>query len=160
MKSIKIPAVLIILSIFMMGCPYSSSVPLDSPSIKIDPMILGAWKGDMDSKCTYMVLKGNEFTYKIEERKDSGKINILYAHLTIIDNIKYLNVLDSSNMEKPYCFYKFEKLSNEQKILLTPVTEYIKETFSSSKELNKYFRNNQSNSYFFENSPNIMIPCN
>ncbi len=161
MKSFRFITAYLFASILLMGCPYSSSVPIDEPSIKIDNDLLGQWKTDTDSdsKCKYNLLKENEFTYKIEEFGDSGKIHITFGHVSSINGITYFNIQDTANKSNPYCFYKYEKAIDGSKIMLIPVTENIRETFTKSKDLKKFFRKNQSKSFFFEKDTTELFKC-
>ncbi len=46
------------------GCPYSSEVPIDSPSVKAEEALLGKWE-PKTSESVYTVSKSDDYTYHI-----------------------------------------------------------------------------------------------
>ncbi len=153
MRKIIIPIVLFVFSFIFLGCPYTSSVPLDEkPEIAVDSKYLGKW-GSSNSNY-YVVTKKNNYVYSIINMElDSNGIEEVSSKyegfLSKIGNTTYLNLkdLETAKGDKEYLIYKIE-FDNES-IFLTGVTPYIKEEFTESKKMKKYFEKNQNNSYFF-----------
>ncbi len=153
MKKIIGLFVLFAFTIIFTGCPYQSTIPIDdTPEISVDSKLIGNWGTSNTSY--YKVSKKSNYLYSIiyVELDSNGieEISSKYeGYLSKIGNVTYLNLkdLDETNSEGKYYIYKFEFENGN--IILTGVTPYIKEDFSDSKELKKFFKKNQDNSYFF-----------
>src|ERR1041385_2083261 len=131
---------------FLTGCPYESSVTIDNPSVKINTKLLGVWK-DKKNSDIYTVEKHDEFTYSITQSKDNDK---LLAFVSIVNGVNFLNFWTPGSDEpsKKYSFYKME-MQTDGSILLSEITDNIKESFTSSDEWKKFISANMKNSYFF-----------
>ena len=128
------------------GCPYESEVPIDNPSIKVNPKLLATWE-DTKNHDVYKVTKHDDFTYSIEQvntKENSG----LLAFESLVEGVTFLNIWDASTVTKKYSLYKIDS-QPDGSILLSEVTENIAETFSSGAELKKFISANMKNSYFF-----------
>lgn len=159
MKNSTFSIILFLSAVLLMGCPYSAEVPLGKADIKVDNTIIKTWKQGSSSDYTYKVLKNDEFTYKIEKKsKSSGDITTYIGFINDIDGTKYMSVYEDGSTSKTYYFYKYEQVSSD-KLVLTPVTENIDERFTSSSELAAFFKKNQKNSYFFDNSEDEYTPA-
>lgn len=153
MKKIIIPIVLFAFSFIFLGCPFTSSVPLDkNPEITVDSKYLGKW-GTSNTNY-YVVSKKSNYVYSIINMElDSNGIEEVSSKyegfFSKVANITYLNLKDLGlePQDKEYLIYKIEYEGGS--IFLTGVTPYIKEEFTDSKEMKKFFEKNQNNSYFF-----------
>ena len=77
MQKLKYMILLASLSIFFGACPYESTVPIDSPQIRIDSQLLGDWKDSKDEKELYQIKSLDSFIYEIiKYNKDMKKIEI------------------------------------------------------------------------------------
>lgn len=150
---------LVICAFFFLGCPYGSEVPIDStPEAPIIKDLIGTWAESDSASKRYVIKSENDFVYTIEEfQKDSksGKYDQVTAYSAYLSNINstfFLNVKEkegSNNIfyTSNYYFYKLQVFKDS--VILTPVTEYIRETFSNSVDLKSYFNANMNNSYFY-----------
>ncbi len=137
---------------FLTGCPYSSEVPLDQPTTKIDQNLLGKWvkKSEDEHPKFYLVTKLNETTLQFAENEYSSsdkKYNSkeYKGHLTIIGNTKFLNL----ERDAKYYFHKIEMSSTNQSFTLFEVTDNIDETFSTSAEMKAFFTKYKDLSFFY-----------
>lgn len=141
--------VFLLLLVFLWGCPYSSSVPIDSPSIKVSPSFYGVWNSKTSANYTFTISAEGDKVYKIlKKAKNANDESTYSAYLSDINGIKYLTIYEPNSAKKAYYFYKFVQNSAD-KITLTPVTENIDEKFTSSADLKAFFTKNQNNSYFW-----------
>ncbi|MCX7833680.1 MAG: hypothetical protein N2490_05670 [Ignavibacteria bacterium] len=153
MKKIISVFVLFLFTLLFTGCPYKSNFPIDkSPEIPVDTKLIGKW--GTSGTDYYNVSKKSNYLYSIIyvtlDSNDVEEISDKYeGFLSKVDNVTYLNLRDlsASEGEGEYYLYKFEYKND--KIILTGVTPYIKEKFSDSEDLKKFFKKNQENSYFF-----------
>lgn len=153
MKKLISLLVLFVFTILFTGCPYKSNFPIDeNPEITVDSKLIGKW--GTSSSSYYKVSKKSNYLYSIIyvtlDSNDVEEISDKYeGFLSKVGNVTYLNLrdLDASSGEGEYYLYKFE--FKDDVITLTGVTPYIKEEFSNSQELKKFFKKNQDNSYFF-----------
>ena len=132
------------------GCPYESDVPIDQPIVKINPKIIGAWE-DQEGHDVYNVSRKDDFTYAIEviEKKDN-KVDHSTAYASLVNGTVFLNISeDKSGSGKKYSLYKIE-MHGDNAIKVFPVTDNIREQFTSSGDMKKFFAANMKNSYFFE----------
>ena len=151
MKNKFIISILCLCSLFFMGCPYESSVGIDStPSVKIDARLLGTWqsKGNTDSK--FIVTKAGDNEYKIEEKKKNGdKSDIYHAFLSDVKGTMFMNAKEDDGLSSNYCLYKVVFFTATS-VHLVPVTENITEKFSTSAELRQFIEKYMGLSFFFD----------
>ncbi len=150
MKKFSYAILMIAVSIIMAGCPYESTYPIDKPSIKIQPEIIGEWRDTLNNK-TYKVIQQDEFTFRIEKAKDlSDDAEYYSAYKSIVNGSTFLNIwkIQPEDSIRKYFFHKMDLLSNGS-IKLSEVTDNIRERFNSSAELKKFIAGNMHNSYFF-----------
>ncbi len=140
------------------GCVYESSVPIDTPSIKLNQLLLGSWKAQGESTLGSKTMSGitltrsSDLIYNIEHQ-ESGKSEIskMKGYLSVINNVTFLNVWDTIPAQAPigYNIFKIE-IEDKDHINIFPLTENIKEKFGSSTDFRKFIAANMMNSYFFE----------
>jgi hypothetical protein len=153
-------AIIILLS----GCPFSSSVPIDEGTVKVSPALEGQWISSADKEADnptyYIVNKEDKFhatAKKMEfSSSDSTWAETIY-HLTFSDvnGDVFMNALE--NEGTTYSLFKFNFDEKAGEIFTSEVTDYIKETFSTSKELKDFIAKNKSNSYFFTNTSETYV---
>jgi len=153
-----------IMAIYLLitACPYESSVALTSPSEKFIPELLGKWvvhggKGDH-----VVINKLNTYQYQINDYKFNNDtreyISKNYrAHSSSIDNDILLNISPVSIMEsgdsldvksETYFLYKI-KFQGTDSLLLVEVSQYIREKFINSAELEAFVKKYKDLSFFF-----------
>ncbi len=160
-------------SLVFMGCPYESQHPLDVPSIPVKKEHMGKWFSQGGDAGNLVVKKQDAYTYLVQdvgttsdkerkaqekEAKKAAKENgekyepsrkepptVYHAHLSMVNNIPFVNVkkLDT----RTWYIYKLE--GSGEKMVLSGLTPYIKESFSSSKQLSLFVAENMKYSFFF-----------
>lgn len=150
--------------ILLSGCPYSSSVPIDEGTVKVPANLEGEWisPGDIDSEnpTYYVIFKDDKFhatAKKMEYSSSDSAYSATTYKLTFseVGGEVYMNAQEDG--QASYYLYKFmfdEKLTE---ITTNEVTDYIKETFSTSAELKQFIMKNKSNSYFFTNTTDSYV---
>jgi len=159
MKLFAYPISLFMMSIIFYGCPYESDVPIDEPSQKINPELLGTWEERMKSDEIYNVNKHDEFTYGIEKRSlNNNKVKYYFAYTSIVNGTTFLNLWEDApgDASRRFCLYKMD-VDGDKLVTLTEVTENIREVFSSSDELKMFIANNMNHSYFYDKDKAIFI---
>jgi hypothetical protein len=159
---------LLAISFVFMGCPYESEHPLDVPSIAVSKDYMGKWfSGDLVVKkkdaYTYLVMdigttSDKERKAQEKEAKKMAKENgekyepskkedptVYSAHLTVLNNVTFVNVQKAES--RTWYIYKME--GNNEKVTISGLTPYIKESFSGSKQLSKFVAENMQYSFFF-----------
>lgn len=158
MKALKTIVAIAATSILFMGCPYSSEVSIDNPSVKVDEKLIGSWESKTSSDYKYTVQKTDAFKYKIEKKSaSSGDVTTYIGFLSDVSGVKYMNIYEEGSTTPTYYFYKYEISTSGAKCTLTPVTENIDEKFTTSSEMKSFFGKNQSNSYFFDKDEDVYI---
>jgi len=160
MKTPTCVLLLALICLLINGCIYESKVSIDTPSIKLNPELIGSWKvkntGDQmnpeESNGICIITGKTEFLYDIELRyADEQKSEHYAGYISMINNTTFLNVYDDIPKGKPagYSFFKIEIL-NKGSFKALAVTGNIRETFNSSKDLKGFISENMTNSFFFE----------
>ncbi len=159
MNKLKWILPLFVLTIMLSGCPYGCELPIDKPSVKINPALLGKWEPKSSSDEAYTVTQMDEFNYQIVKTGKDVKDKTVYnAYLSEIEGTVFLNLRDAGdNSDKKYYFYKVELNGSGSKVVLSPVTENITETFTSSEELKAFFKKYKSLSFFFSKDHDTYI---
>ena len=150
---------LIAIVVLLAGCPFSSSVPIDEGTVKVSSDLVGEWisPGDKESaNPTYFVItKDDKFhatARKIEYSSTDSSYSETIYHLTFSDvsGETFMNAVEEEGTT--YNLYKFKFDEKTGEVSTSEVTDYIKETFSTSAELKDFIAKNKSNSYFFTNT--------
>jgi hypothetical protein len=154
MKKTIIWAALISIGFMFMGCPYHSTVSIDSPTVKIEPKLLGKWQKRSSDDETYIITQKDDYNYDIldkEKNPSEGSEPKKYcAFLSVVNGIKFLNLYDPGDDTKTFYFYKIELSDEIEGFTLSPVSEYITETFTRSDSLKNFFQANTGLSFFYE----------
>jgi hypothetical protein len=150
---------LLVLALFFMGCPYGSEVAIDDGKAKLEEKLIGKWEAKSSSDYDYIVSKYDETTYKIEKKpRQEGESTIYYGFLSDLKGTRFLNVWeDNENTTRTYYFYKMDLTTSGAKLTLSPVTENIKEKFTSSAELKSFFEKNMALSFFYNKEDEVYI---
>ncbi len=150
MKIITNLSVILGLCILFCGCPYETTVPIDSATTKINTVILGNWKVLNETE-TYKITRQDDFTYAIEAVNKDKKVEHYLASPSDVNGTIFLNLWENKpdQTEKKYLIYKLE-LSDDNTLKISPVSENVREKFTSSAELKKFISENMKNSYLFE----------
>ena len=159
MNKLKWILPLFALAIMLGGCPYQSENALDKPSIKVNPILLGAWEPKSSSDDKYTVTKDDEFTYKIEKKgKEAKDVTHYKAFLSKVDDSNFLNLWeDNGTTPITYYFYKVELNSANSKVTLSPVTENITEKFATGDEMKAFFKKYKNISFFYGKDAEVLI---
>ncbi len=158
-QKILASASLFVFILLLTGCPFSSSVPIDEGTVKVADQLAGKWisTADMESEDpTYFeISKDDKFhatARKMEYSSSDSAYNETVYHLTFSDvnGETFMNAIEEGG--STYNLYKFSFDEKSGEINTSEVTDYIKETFSTSKELKDFIAKNKENSYFFTNT--------
>jgi hypothetical protein len=150
--------------VLLAGCPYSSSVPIDDGTVKVPVSLAGKWISTADTATEnppyYVISKDDEFhaiAKKMEFSSSDSTYNETEYYLTFsdVDGEIFMNAMEKEGIS--YSLYKFNFNEKAGEIYTSEVSDYIKETFSTSKELKDFVAKNKSNSYFFTNTSDTYI---
>ena len=155
---------LLALVVLFAGCPYSSNVPVDEGTVKINDKLAGRWISATDKETvdpTYFVItKDDQFhatAKKMEFSSSDSAYNETIYHLTFSDvnGETFMNAME--NEGTTYNIFKFKYDDKTGEVTTSEVTDYIKETFSSSSDLKAFIAKNKSNSYFYTNTSETYV---
>jgi hypothetical protein len=150
--------------VLLAGCPYSSSVPIDEGTVKISSELVGQWMStaDMESENPnyYVITKDDKFhatAKKMEYSSSDSSYSETIYHLTFSDvnGETFMNAMEEEGTTYSLLKFRFDEVKGE--IYTSEVTDYIKETFSTSAELKDFIAKNKSNSYFFTNTSETYV---
>jgi hypothetical protein len=150
---------LLVIVVLLAGCPFSSSVPIDEGTIKVSPDLVGEWISPTNKESAnptyFVVTKDDEFratAKKMEFSSSDSSYSETIYHLTFSDvnGETFMNAMEEEGTT--YSLYKFKFDEKTGEASTSEVTDYIKETFSTSAELKDFIAKNMSNSYFFTNT--------
>lgn len=150
---------LIAIVVLLAGCPFSSSVPIDEGTVKVSSDLVGEWisPGDKESaNPTYFVITKDDKFHATAKKMEYSSTDSSYSetiyHLTFSDvsGETFMNAVEEEGTT--YNLYKFKFDEKTGEVSTSEVTDYIKETFSTSAELKDFIAKNKSNSYFFTNT--------
>jgi hypothetical protein len=158
--SIGFMAVVVLLA----GCPYSSVVPIDEGTVKVDDKLVGQWISAADTETvnpTYFVITKDDKFHATAIKKEFSSADSTYSetkfHLTFSDvnGETFMNAMEDEG--SAYSLYKFSYDEKSGKVNTSEVTDYIKESFNSSAELKAFIAKNKSNSYFYTNTSETYV---
>jgi hypothetical protein len=155
MKKLIIPFVLMAAMIILFtACPYSSSVPIDNPSVKVDRNLLGKWVKSSDQTTehpTFFVIDQlDNFKYNIVKNEynssDSTYTKTAYvAYISKIDNLSFLNMQQDGKGD--YYLHRIDLGNGEFSFF--EVTDNIDEKFTTSEELKAFVKKYMNLSFFY-----------
>jgi len=155
---------LLVLVVLLAGCPYSSSVPIDEGTVKISSDLVGQWVSTADKESEnpnyFVITKDDKFhatAKKIEYSSSDSSYSETIYHLTFSDvnGETFMNAMEEEGTTYSLLKFRFDEKTGE--IYTSEVTDYIKETFSTSAELKDFIAKNKSNSYFFTNTSETYV---
>jgi hypothetical protein len=158
--SIGLLAIIVLLA----GCPFASSVPIDEGTVKVSSSLEGQWMSAADLEAenpTYFTIIKDDKLHATAKKMEFSSSDSTYTEtvyqLTFsdVDGEVFMNALELGGAT--YNLYKFRFDEKEGKIYTSEVTDYIKETFSTSKELKDFIAKNKSNSYFYTNTDETYV---
>jgi len=160
MSSFLIRITLLVLLFTATGCPYESEVPIDEPSVAVPTALPGVWMGVSDSGAVITVTAADAYTFHIKYEKNSEGTKYYAAYLSHLRNMYFMNLRtrnqDSLIADGTYIFYKFELSADGTRLTLSPVTENIREKFTTSRSQKAYFRKHAHTSFFYEIDEDLM----
>jgi hypothetical protein len=162
MKNTRLLLVFSAMSVFFMGCPYSSEMPIEDPSVKIDIKLLGKWQDKKSEDYDYTITKSTESIYKISKKKVKGDnaaadTSSYMAYISEINGSKFLNLWDANSSPRSYYFYKMELSGSGARVTLSPVTDNIEEKFTNPGELKKFIQTHMNLSFFYDKEKDIYL---
>jgi len=155
MKKNLIPLfILSAITIILMACPYASTVPIDSPSVKVQNTMMGKWvKAGDESNVNpnyFVITKQDDFKYKISKNEynsyDSAyKETIYISHISKIDNNEFMNMQQDGTGD----YYLYKIVLSQNDFSLFEITDNIDEKFNTSEELKAFIKKNMNLSFFY-----------
>lgn len=155
---------LLVIVVLLSGCPYSSSVPIDEGTVIISSDLVGDWmsiSGTESENPTYFSITKDDKTHATAKKMEFSSTDSSYSetlyHLTFSDvnGETFMNALEDGTSTFNLLKFQFDAKAGE--INTSEVTDYIKETFTSSAELKDFIAKNKSNSYFFTNTTETYV---
>jgi hypothetical protein len=154
MKKTFLWAMLVGIGFMFMGCPYHSEVSIDTPKVSVDTKLLGKWQKRTSDDETYIITKKDDYDFKIIEKdktpQEGSKDKEYCAFISVVNGAKFLNLYDPTEDTKTYYFYKIDMNDETGGFTLSPLSEYITETFTASNDLQKFIQANMGLSFFYE----------
>jgi peptide methionine sulfoxide reductase MsrA len=155
---------LLAIVVLLAGCPFSSTIPIDEGTVKVSSELAGQWisSADKDSENpSYYVITKDDKTHATAKKMEYSSSDSSYSEtiyqLTFSDvnGEVFMNALENEGANYYLFKFKFDEKANE--IYTSEVTDYIKETFSTSAELKDFIAKNKSNSYFYTNTSDTYV---
>lgn len=160
MKLLQLFLCLALLTVLLSGCPsYASLVPLDKPNVKVNTAYIGKWmtsdngiKQENHNEDGYEVTKKDEYWYRVSEISNGNATSQYQMYVTNIAGSDFINLQNLDSMNNGYSFYKLALDKTGKKLVMLPLSNYIKETFTDSKKLNAFVAKNKGLSFFYGDS--------
>lgn len=158
------PIGLMAVVVLLAGCPYSSSVPIDEGTVSISSELAGQWISAADKESAnptyFIVTKDDKFRATAKKMEYSSldssyRETIYYLTFSDVNGETFMNALENEGTK--YSLFKFNFDEKTGEIHTSEVTDYIKETFSTSAELKTFIAKNKSNSYFYTNTSDTYV---
>ena len=149
MKNLLQSVALCLGCLLLYGCPYESTVPIDTPKLPVDEKLLGQWVSDAESYNEYFITKANNTQYRVQQKSVTGNTAWYLAHISEIKGATFLNLYsDSTNT---YYLYRVILNPDGAKCSLVPVSQTLNEQFQSSAALRQYIEKNMNLRSFYNN---------
>lgn len=151
MKSIRFLAI-IGLVFLLTACPYSSTVPLGEPEIKVESFYYGKWEksGSSENPDYYQFGKMDDYRFTVDDFKYNSSDSVYnndgtyIAHFTDLGSVRFVNM----KKDGKFYFYKIEMKGNDE-FVLHEVTDNIDESFTDSRSLRNFFDQHKDLSFFY-----------
>ena len=153
MKNLFAALLLIVICVTLGGCPYESTVSIDTPSVKVDPKLIGTWKSAGSEDDKYKIAQLDEFNYSVvKHSKGSSEDEKYIGFFSVVNDAGFLNLYTDNGPDaasRQYYIYRVD-MKGDGVMNVRELTENIDEEFTSSDELKKFIAANMNNSYFYE----------
>lgn len=160
LASLGLIATIVLLS----GCPFSTSVPIDEGTVKVADELVGQWISVADTGAenpSYFVISKEDKFHATAKKMEFSSSDSTYSetiyHLTFSDvnGETFMNAMEDEGAN--YNLFKFKFDPKTAEVKTSEISDYIKETFGTSKELKNFIAKNKSNSYFYTNTSDTYI---
>lgn len=150
---------LLTIVVLLTGCPFSSSVPVDEGTVKISDKLAGEWVSAADkgtANPTYFIISVDDKFHATAKKREFSPSDSTYSetifHLTFSDvnGETFMNALENESTTYSILKFTFDEKNGEAST--SEVSDYIKETFTTSQDLKTFIAKNKSNSYFYTNT--------
>lgn len=146
--------------LMLMGCPYSSDVPLTAGGVKVPANLIGTWEDSgATDKDKFEVKKTGETTVDIVKTAAYDGAQTTYkGFFTEIGGTLFLNLKENTE----YASFYFYRVNPEgaNKLTLQEVTSYIDEKFTDSAAMKAFFEKNMNHSFFYSNEETTYYKVN
>ena len=143
------------LACILIGCPYTSSVPIDEPNVKVDKKLIGKWIKTSDLSAEnpgfYEINKHDKFLYKITDNSYNS-MDSTYSQDMYISRITDLEGTLFMNMQKDGTgdYYLHRVVLEGKELTFIEVTENIDEKFNTSEELKAFIAKYMHLSFLYQ----------
>lgn len=155
MKKRIVPFIMLAVIVMLItACPYTSSVPIDNPAVKVDKNLLGKWVKSSDQTNEhpnfFVITNIGDLKYNIIKNEynstDSAFTQTVYiSHISKIDNLSFMNMQQDGKGD--YYLYRIDLGNGE--FSLFELTDNIDEKFNTSPELKAFIKKNMNLSFFY-----------
>jgi hypothetical protein len=158
LNKLKIGLLGLLLVLLCTACPYQTPVAISEATLPIDEELLGKWKDDVSNKKEFIEITKKDAThYRIVQHTLNEELQVfekneMLGHLSKVNDTLYINLLQRNGYFHPY---KVQKISPKY-IKLFPLSDYIKEKFEKSADLQNYIAQYQHLSFFFGNEMEML----
>ncbi len=148
------------------ACPYESPVPISKRGDIFLEELVGKWQRQDENQNYYIVDALDKKTYKIvenayNEESDSYDVSLYQGHINKINDSYFFNVTQYNPNEvsaasdeimitaqPSYYLYKIA-INKDGSFIMHPLSNYIKEEFERSKDLEKFVTKHMHLSFFY-----------
>jgi hypothetical protein len=155
MKKRIVPFIMLAVIVMLItACPYTSSVPIDNPAVKVDKNLLGKWVKSSDQTNEhpnfFVITNIGDLKYNIIKNEynstDSAFTQTVYiSYISKIDNLSFMNMQQDGKGD--YYLYRIDLGNGE--FSLFELTDNIDEKFNTSPELKAFIKKNMNLSFFY-----------
>lgn len=145
MRYVLRPLALISCSVFLFGCPYTSSVPISAPTIAIDPELKGTWIADDGVR--YVVKPRDKFYDIMAYDRENTTSEHLKGYFSTVKGVTFLNLTNADKPNSAYLIFRVE-FKDKENIKLTEMNDAIKDKFSTADALKGYIEHNIDSAKF------------
>ena len=146
-----------VLAIIMLAvaCPYSSTITLSEPTVKVDKDFYGTWvlQSEDEFPPYYDIKEKDGKVFTLDKYSYNGDTQSYYieasyeAWFTEIAGTSFVNVFDITD---PATFYLYRlDMKGKESFVLYEVTDNIDETFTNPKDMVNFFKKYKDLSFFY-----------
>ena len=136
---------LISCSVFLFGCPYTSSVPISASTVAIDPAMRGVWLADDGVR--YVIKPMDKYYDIMAYDRENTSSEHLKGYFSIVKGVTFLNLTNADKPNSAYLILRVD-IKDKENIKLTEMSEGIKEKFATSDALRGYIEHNMDSVKF------------